>query len=751
MGARERRSERWLFLLTALVSLLLLLVPAWPLLTRRVPVYIDLGAFHLPIRAFYSRCLVQGQSFDWCPHLYGGMFLSGEGEHGPYHPLHLFLYRCLRLDTAFGLETYLHVPLLFGGLFVFLRRYVRSTAALLGAIAYTFCTGSVLHNIYPNYQGVIAHLPWILALLDIAAVAASAPRRRLALSGVALLTGSQLLLGAPQAMSFSLLAEGLFVLFLAWHRRSRWTFWPAWITANLLGLAIGSVQLLATHALLANSTRGGFDPLHGSLMPSQLVQLLAPDLLFFHVPPYLGAEPLYFGAVPLILGLWWVGCRAAHAAHLSEPRTQPSRVSGCNTPLRCVRGSDLAGFALALGWLSGWLALGKYGYLYYLQTYLPVVGQFRLPGRYFTLTALAAAILAAVAFDRLLAGVRTEVRASWRQLCLPWAAVAAAVLLAVVFHRAHPKPSGGNFHRDYIAGPLFLAAAALALTAVARGRRIGLPVLVALAVADVWVYGLQMPFWPRDYVKECRPTLAEFRARAEAPPLPREGRWLDNAMERPSPVLFGQDVLGGYRGGLEPKRRLDYRTLPALRTAHTAWHHLSSWDKTAVIPGLRHIRELWYEVPDPLPRVRLVSRTQVSDTPAADLANVDLETTALVTHPLDLEAGETGTARLIGEQPGGLSVQVSAPGRRLLVVADSFDPGWRAVVDDKPVSVERVNGDFLGCIVERGEHEVRFVFDPDCLRYGRMLSLSGLVLTLLIAGISGLQALRQRQQGQQEK
>ena len=62
---------------------------------------------------------------------------------------------------------------------------------------------------------------------------------------------------------------------------------------------IGSVQILATRALLANSTRGGFDPMMGSLLPSQLAQLLAPDLLSMHLPPYACSEPLYFGAVPL--------------------------------------------------------------------------------------------------------------------------------------------------------------------------------------------------------------------------------------------------------------------------------------------------------------------------------------------------------------------------------------------------------------------------------------------------------------------
>jgi hypothetical protein len=732
--ATSNRPERWLFALTATVSALLFLVPAWPLLTGRVPIYLDLGIFHLPIRAFYSRCLAEGIPFDWTPQLYGGLFLSGEGEHGPYHPLHLFLYRRLPLDLAFSLETFLHGPLLFVGLFVFLRRYVRGTAALLGSLCYAFCAGSVLHNIYPNYQGVIAHLPWILWLMDVASATSSASRRRIALVGVALLTGSQLLLGAPQALSFSLFAEALFAMFLLWHRQPAWTFGPAWIAANLLGLVIGGVQVLATRALLAQSTRGAFDPFIGSLLPSQLAQLLAPDLLSNHLPPYACSEPLYFGAVPLILALWWLASAWRWTGRVDTVDDASSKEIAANR---------LGVFALVLGLLSAWLSLGKHGYLYYLQTTLPLVGQLRLPGRYFTLVAFSFSILGAVAFHRLLVSLALRRQGPWRQLFLPWAGVLAALLLGLTFRLVYPKENGSSIHRNYFAGALFLGGAALALTTAARGRMVGLYVLIALAVTDIEVFSLKAPFWPRESLWGGLPTLAEFRDRAEAPPWPREGRWLDSAFEVPHPGLLNQPVLEGYHGGLEPSKRLDYHTLAALRVANTAWHHLSRCEKSISFAGLRRVTDLWYEVPNPLPRLRLVSQTKVSESPGTDIQSLDIETTALVTHPLALQAGEPGTTQMIHEQPGELKIQVHAPGRRLLVLADSFDPSWNVTIDGTPATVERVNGDFLGCVVEDGSHEVRFDYQPTSIYYGRILSLTGLGLALLLASASGLQLLIQ--------
>ena len=45
-----------------------------------------------------------------------------------------------------------------------------------------------------------------------------------------------------------------------------------------------------------------------------------------------------------------------------------------------------------------------------------------------------------------------------------------------------------------------------------------------------------------------------------------------------------------------------------------------------------------------------------------------------------------------------------------------------------PARVYRVNGDFLGCVVEPGNSEVRLEFHPDSLFRGRLVTLAGLGL-----------------------
>jgi hypothetical protein len=251
-------------------GLLLLALLARPVLTARVPVCWDLGSFHLPIRDASARCLQSGVCFDWLPGMHNGVFITGEGEHGPYHPLHLFLYRFLPLQTAFALETCLPFAFLFAGMVLFLRRHAGTAGAFLGAVVYTFSANNVAHSFHPNFVAVMAHLPWLLWLHE-RLILEVGPVRLRAVAGLGLLTGSQLLLGHPQALSYSLLAELLYVLFLLPAAVPRWPPATAWVAAKLVGAMIGGVQLLTTLTFLSTSNRTSFDPYGGSLPPEQLL------------------------------------------------------------------------------------------------------------------------------------------------------------------------------------------------------------------------------------------------------------------------------------------------------------------------------------------------------------------------------------------------------------------------------------------------------------------------------------------------
>ena len=283
-----------------MAGLLLLAALAGPFFVGRVYTRDDLGAYHLPVRAFFAQQLARGEPFDWMPQIYSGFYLTGEGQGGTYHPWHWLLYRCLPLRAALGWEWLSAYPFMLAGGWLFLRRlFGRGDAAMLGSLLFTFCSFNLLHFIHPNAVEVIAHIPWLLWAIDV--VLCDARRRKVAAAcaALALLTGSQLLLGYPQYVWFSLLAETSYAAFLLYSRRysprcgcdacascgecvgCHARTWPRLALAKGAGLLLGGVQLLPTWDALCHSTRQVSDAAFaqvGSLHPANLIQLIAPYL-----------------------------------------------------------------------------------------------------------------------------------------------------------------------------------------------------------------------------------------------------------------------------------------------------------------------------------------------------------------------------------------------------------------------------------------------------------------------------------------
>ena len=345
--------------------------------------------------------------------------------------------------------------------------------------------------------------------------------------------------------------------------------------------------------------------------------VLEPESFFQIVAPYRTLNAYhgnYFGVVPLVLVLWWLRVSrlpAAAATTDADPRNHLFPASGNReTAVRLV-----SWWALLLAIVTMWLAFGLPGKLYCLQTWLPLVGKFRSPFRYLLVTQFSVAILAALAFARLVALVRSGEKVAWHDLILPWAAFAAALVVAIgdasdagrLFYPVHPQ-------QQFLAGPLFVGAAAGALTLAARGRGGGLVLLVLVAAIDFGLYTLGSPQgsiiwrkWEQSASSSQKlPRYEEYLARWPGPPS-HKGRLYDDRFEGWIPVanhhcLNGYRVVTGYAGGLWPIQRLDYHHINSLRTAEVAW----CWHPQALTASLiglgPPLNGGWRSVPKPLPR-----------------------------------------------------------------------------------------------------------------------------------------------------
>ncbi len=104
--------------------------------------------------------------------------------------------------------------------------------------------------------------------------------------------------------------------------------------------------------------------------------------------------------------------------------------------------------------------------------------------------------------------------------------------------------------------------------------------------------------------------------------------------------------------------------------------------------------------------------------------------------PVESQPQDTNTVggyvEIESYSPERVSLISNAAKDGLLVLTDSYYPGWEASVDGQNVPIQRANGQFRGVFVPAGQHEVVFDLDPQSYNYGRAISLVGLAVILIL-------------------
>ncbi|MBX3177779.1 MAG: hypothetical protein KF886_10485 [Candidatus Hydrogenedentes bacterium] len=691
----------------AVIGAALLLGLCYPLIGGRIYQGSDLGAYHFPVRSFYSQCLKNGQSFLWQPNLFCGYYLHGEGQAGMLHPFHLLIYRFLPLDVAFNLEFVSGYLMLYAGMAALLRRWgLPWFAALFGANVFTFSGFTLFHFIHLQAIAIIAHLPWMLLALDAYMGARERRAARWAWLALAFLGASQLLLGYPQYVLFTVIALIAGAARFVGHPGAFARLFAVG-AALFTGLLLAGAQVLPTLDVLQGAQRSSNPEFwrEGSLHPLNLLQWAGP---WFFANGVAHGDPvheyaLYTGMIPVVLAL---------SLLVRAPRERQRAMSALTCAL-------LGGIALIL-------ALGGYGGLYGLLAQLPILGSFRCAARHIVLVQFALAALAAIA----LAECHTRGAVGGSRLARLAAVLALIALVAALAVRLYGGPARDDITDQWLRillGPALLIGAAALVSFAPRWRTAGLGVLMALAATDIGLHAL-----PR--VWDHKPQSSRYEALRDAlrDELPRDpaftpgsgvyrahGNW---RVARLAPL-----GLPNYLGyvGLPPAWTLDPGAPVTRRVAGVRW------EKQPVnAPD-------WTVNEDALPLARLVTQTVVSTTPRETIGRIDVATTALVERPLALPGGSPGALRWVEHTPGHARFETEASAPQLLVFAQRHHAGWRATVNGAPAEVLRVYGDFMGCLAPAGAAEIVFRFAPASLRYGLLMSASGLLFALAGAGLAG--------------
>lgn len=81
--------------------------------------------------------------------------------------------------------------------------------------------------------------------------------------------------------------------------------------------------------------------------------------------------------------------------------------------------------------------------------------------------------------------------------------------------------------------------------------------------------------------------------------------------------------------------------------------------------------------------------------------------------------------------PQEMDFSVTSDGKALLVLTDTYYPGWKALINGKEVEILRTNWGFRGVYVPKGASEIRFTYNPNSIRYGALLSIISIALLAL--------------------
>jgi len=755
----ETGQDKYLRWLPFLALAALTVVFFWPYLTPlksgQAWLWEDFLYFTYPVRFFAATSLVRGEFPFWNPYVFGGMPFFADIQTAVLYPLNL-------IQTVFAGADSLspRIVQMFDVLHYFLAgwfcwrflRYLKlgADSSLLGAVTFAFSGFLVTHAIHLNFINVFIWLPLILELFQ---RALDSGRLRWAVAA-ALVLALSTMGGYPQYTLYICYVLGLQWLLHEVGAREQEGVSTAASGARLLtllavvglGVGLNAFNWLPAAELARYTPRSSMTweaSAEHSLQPLLLFKLVCPGFFGTQYPAentyWAGGYSafwetcLFVGVLPLSLALWSLG------AFRRDRRVR---------------------FAALLTGFSLWLALGRFGGLYWLCfKFAPGFGRFRIPGRFAALASFGLAVLAALGWEALRRRRSADTSKAVRGPALVTASLAALVVLVLCLLKAGLLNGllGGALARPEVQG---LASAAL-LHAVAM-LAITL-VLLGLAGAGPWNNGLRWlgyaavlftfyelltfgsPFLagkidPSQFYADS-PAVVQLKKELQSELFRINARSLENpgvmVLRRNQGSLDRLFLLEGYNP-LQLKRRLG-------EVGVDRQFDLLNVKYRIVIDYQRQQAGL---APNPtyMPRAFLLSRWRVLQDDPVILATLndstfDYRNEAVLekdpgidssTEPVHIET----KAEVKSYSQNEIVVETDSRAPGILVLSEWDYPAWKAWVDGRPQESLRADYALRAVALSAGKHSVRFAYQSDSVRRGALVSLGAALALAMLSLLS---------------
>jgi hypothetical protein len=738
----------------------------------------DILLQQLPWRHWAQQEFAAGRFPLWASAPAGGMPLLASMQPGVLHPLHL-LWVLMPIGVGLGIIMVLKLWLAGLGMWLFLRSMDLSPAAAgLSALGFMF-SATMVDWLSWNNSSVYLLLPWIAW----AVYAWCRHGRRVALVGLAALVAFAILGGHPETLFNMGVVSALWTLGLL--AAMSWRLWASRIAGLIISVAIaaglGAIQLLPFLQVLPLSQEG---TMRNNPAAHAAFHLDAQVVVSWVIPrfwgqPYEGVlsrqhsfyETNAYVGLAALVGLVLVGIAAAQR-HLAFRNVVPWVVIGSlawvltydtilGTTIRMLPGFNQS-INVRWVWMVGFAALvvSAFGFDWLARR---VAAQYErngersrrqeaLMGAGVTLMILGALVMAVHASGVLPQPVLEPegpwhmVTSSYQVYWLVWTAGVAAVVLGASVLWA----SGG---RTYRIAPILLG---------------------TVLVLDLWwlLFTMNGSAPADQYFPETR-FLHDLKS------IPSTERIIaqDETLISNSALVYGirdwraQDPMLNHRAHKAaamfdpdlPKRPWDaynmvFRTVRLeLAPMLGIRYYVSSENPNTAesqapdqppitrkeykegvglwfiegVPGFVYLSDNVQAVADEKAAAAWMNSITWAQV-RAYAALVEASASEMSSVSKDPAGTSPGGVEVLDYTPGYIRLRAKAVRPALMVVAESWYPGWRAALDGQPVNLLRANYLSQGVIVPQGTHTIELRYSPNAFNYGAIIS------SLSILGFIGL-------------
>jgi len=741
----------------------------------KVPFFRDLGTYIYPIRYSLAQSLQSGHLPLWDRHIAMGFPLLANPQSATFYPPHLIFF-FLPFFPAVGALLIFHYLVAAIGSFLLFRRWnYQVSLALTGAILFTF--GGVvvsLVNLQDHFQSAV-WLPWLI-LAGERTFKSQGWGPFIALTFVAAV---QFLAGSPEMYAMSMALLVFATLKTTDGFRKSWFQSVGLIAlANIIVVGMCMIQLLPTMELFFQSRRPNgllfVEAAAWSLNPWTLFNLFWLDkevdmnqftglnIFFDRPPPFLISY--YLGATALVGLCAWLFYSS-----------------------RKERVVFLAAIAFTLI-----LAFGNYTPVYYyLFTYIPVFRIVRFPEKYLFLTYCFFIFL-------VIRGLNDFLKNGNKKIKWPLALFGSVLILqvaayllcrfgtdhliALVRSVAADPASRGKFVVSLpgiissLERQIILSAALLAAILLYHWGKIRPALFQGLMVVLVLI---DLTAAHRVYQFMLKPDFATSKSKLLPPPGDEHYRvFIGLPYLHPSKYTFklqpfpgvvaaqwsslypNSGILDGFEyvqeidtfGRLPYSHFLNYaRDLPPEKMypflAALNVKYVTSFNALpdGAITSLGYFSEYplyLYRLNKTIPRAYFARNVVIENGITKALERMtrgdfDAFSTVIVDEAPAAAVAIRGNAaaeiRRYENQAVDVDAALDAPG--ILVLADSFDPGWRVYVDGKQEKILRANAFFRAVSLTAGKHRIEFRYEPLSFIVGAAISLATLCGLLAWAAI----------------